>query len=36
VRHFVVDVRFSKRVRFGRNMAVQILAEAFNVFNRVN
>ncbi|MBE3111804.1 MAG: TonB-dependent receptor [Acidobacteria bacterium] len=31
-----VDVRLSKRVRFGRNMAVQVLAEAFNVFNRVN
>ena len=32
----VVDLRFSKRVRFGRSMAIQILAEAFNVFNRVN
>lgn len=32
----VVDLRFSKRIIFGRGMALQILAEAFNLFNRVN
>ncbi len=34
--YFSVDVRLSKRVRFGRKASVLVLAEAFNLFNRVN
>ena len=32
----VVDVRLARRIRIGERMSVRILAEAFNVQNRVN
>lgn len=31
-----VDLRVSKRIRFGRRVALEAILDAFNVFNRVN
>jgi hypothetical protein len=31
-----VDLRVSKRIRFGRRVALEVILDAFNVFNRVN
>ena len=30
------DLRISKRIRFGENMRLELLAEGFNIFNRSN
>jgi carboxypeptidase family protein/TonB-dependent receptor-like protein len=33
---FICDLRLSKRFRFGKSAAFEVLVEAFNVFNRTN
>jgi hypothetical protein len=33
---FIVDLRFSKKFRFGKSAAFEVLVEAFNVLNRTN
>jgi hypothetical protein len=33
---FTVDLRLTKRFTFGRNVTLDAIAEAFNIFNRVN